>query len=479
MDIFPFKYTLLALLVSASAYPQPLVIHNAPQGVATYPDSTSWPAISGQCHWVPGDGTPTTQPPDTLVPDMAHTHADFANGFPVWAELGNQTITIPITIQLFHTAGRVIMVTGNYGSTVDYAVYTPTVMDTPGPWVGDPNGLVKYNGHITINLAQAIANGVNPEEIPKHGWGTIVLFARTAYDNGDLMDNETVVPVYSMVDTTAPEAQLGEGGISLGSKCTDVVAHDANESNIFGIQLTAFRDQSLPLLAPFSAPLVTKAFGYNYSFDAGGSGGPGLKQTVPTFIDGTYQLFVDNDFHMGVAGALNVPPTVVTQSIGNFDTLDPLWISQQTQPMGFGPNKHRLTFQWIVNTGANGFVDQYGNQEPPNKELRSLLSVNVTIGPNPAGCNPTLCPPIPATPPPVPIVSNPPPPPVTCAPQAVPNGTCGTPPPTPSTVWITVATPNRHDVQQLMTDPTTPVVPLQFRVCQAGDANCSSSEIDK
>ena len=446
-----------AVLISASAFAQSLPIHNAPQGKNAYASAAEWPAISGQCHWTPGDGSPAVDPPNTLVHDMAHTHAEF-DAVPIWAELGNQSITLHVTVQLFHTAGSVGIVQGVYYGQQGQQVI-PVVMDTLGPWTGDPNGLVKYHGSMTINLYDAVGPAV---AFPVHGWGGVGLFTRTAFLNGDQLDNETLVPFYSVVDPNAPEQTPAEGTIPLGVKCF-ALAHDANESDIFGTQVTAARDQSLPLLAPFTAPLVSKISGYNYSFDAGGANGPGLpnsKGIIPSDgKTGTYNLLVDNDFHMGVPGTLNVPQTVVlADGINNFDTLDPLFISQQTSPMGFAPTKHRLTFQWIVNTGPNGFVDQYGHQEPANKELRSLLSVTVAIGPNPVGCNPTLCPPIPAAAPAAPS-----------SPSA----------PTQASIWVTVGTANRHDVQQLMSDPITPAVPLQFRICQEGDINCSSPEVDR
>jgi hypothetical protein len=435
------------LLFSASAYAQSFPIHNAPQGKSAYASPDEWPAISGQCHWTPGDGSPRIDPPNTLVHDMAHTHAEF-DAVPIWAELGNQSITLHVTVQLFHTAGSVGIVQGvYYGQQGQQNI--PVVMDTLGPWVGDPNGLVKYHGTMTINLYDAVGPGVG---FMVHGWGHVGLFTRTVYVNGDQLDNETVIPFYSVVDPNAPAAPISDEGITLDVKCISV-AHNMNEAGIFGIHLTEVRDQLLPILAPFSSPLTLKAFGYNYGFD------PGLPQDNPGVAHGTYTLLVDNDFHMGVPGMVNVPATVMDGNIGNFDTLDPLWISQQAAPMGFSPGKHRLTIQWAVRTPDAGWVDQYGNSEPGGLELRSLLSVTTTIGQNPVGCNPTLCPPIPAA------ASAAPPPPSSS--------------PTQASIWFTVGTVSRHDVQQLMSAPMTPAVPLQFRICQAGDTNCSSPEIDR
>ncbi len=412
-----------------SASAQSLPIHNAPQGVASYASPADWIPVSGQCHWVPGDGSPMVMPPDTLTMDMAHTHAEVVA--PIWAELGAGPITIPLTLQLFHTAGAIGIVeiiyngpNGQQGADV--------VMDEPGPYVGDPNGLVKYTGHFVFDPASPAAVYAG---YPQHGWMSIMLFTRTGYLNGDVLDNETVIPFYSVMDVSQPEVTSAENAIPITAKCA-AASHGQNESDLFGEHLVEIRDQQIPLLAPFAAPVIEHVFGYSYGFD----------HNIPA-ADFSYAALYDNDFHNGIPGS--VLTSTEDGNIGNYDILDPLVLAGSPSPAGFAPGQHRITVFWDA-TIAHDFLNQLGTTTPGGLELRALLSFKMRVGPNPVGCTPATCPA--GVPPPTP----PPPPP---------------PPPPPVTSWVTTGTDGFLLEQSLENANGSLVLPAQFQLCLAQTPN--------
>ena len=325
-----------------------------------YDDPSQWPFIDAQGHWVPGGGSPTVQPPNTLVPNMAHSHIGFHT--PIWGELGNENITLPFTLKLFHCAGKIVEVSAEYiGALFPKPIYTITTEQSL-PIIGDPNGLVQVNGTFTFNLADGLDAGVS-----KHGWASVLVQSTVSFDNGDILKLQFTQSFYSVIDTTVPETRISEGGINVSAKAFGVRAGDGN--GVFGTHLTEFRGL-IPILVPFNTPQSTDVFAYNYGID-------------PNLPEGVYELRIDPDLHMGVPGTL-VTTTRLAGNDGNFDVLDPVQIAASIPPMGYEttPGKHRLSFDWIRDV-PNGFTDQNGVVRVAGQQLRSLLNIDVYIGDNP------------------------------------------------------------------------------------------------
>jgi hypothetical protein len=385
-----FRFVALLCLLGSSAHAQ--MIHNAPQGVAAYADPSQWPFLSGQCHWAPSNNPVLEGNPN---PTLGHTHVEV--NAPLWAEIGAQTLTMPITVRLFNTTGRIVNVWAEHSYDVVWDATGTT--DLPN-MVGDPNGLKTWTGHVTYDPLLDKHDGMGPS--PVHGWFGLRFFARTQYDSGDSMNYVLLsVPIYSMVDPFAPERiPSGSEGIDLSASCTPFPVRDTPlGSNGSGI--AQIRDQSLPVLAPIAAPMIVHSSTYNY-------GPVGLPPS-------TYQLVLDSDLHMNIPGTLLVQSDINRDDAGreNADTLDPSILAASTPPMGFAPGEHRVSFTWKNPSGAGG-LRQDGTTLQPNETLVALLVVKVKTAPGvvpspnfpPAPIfNPS---PVPSPPPPVPA---PPPPP--------------------------------------------------------------------
>lgn len=364
---------LLSLLVTVPAAAQPLVVHEDPQGVTAYASPADWPWMTGQGHWKATGAAPN--PVGPLVPGIAHTHTE--GHFPIWAELGAGPITVPISFKLFQTAGHLAMIQADFLGP-EGPVRIPTIFtDRPLPLVGDPNGLVSVDGHLTFDPAVGFAKGA----VVPHGWFNIRIFTRTGYSNGDTMDTEFIVPFFSVLDPSVPEPHYAEGVQNFSARA---VATTPFNTVFFGTQLTEFRGSDrphgayLPILAPFNTPKVVFPLTYNYA---------NLFTLFPS-----YELRLDPNFHMGIAGQL-IASTATNRAggISNVDTLDPVVIAASTPPMGATPGKHRLFFLWNQDTGAGspGYA--------PNERLTTIVGVEVAIGENP----------VPADPPPAPTCQDP------------------------------------------------------------------------
>ncbi len=331
------------------------MIHGYP-GKAAYNSSAEWPPVDGQCHWIPGGGSPTVDPPFTLVSNMSHTHVMIKG--PVWGEVGGPGFTsfdIPINLKLFHTAGGIYNIGAIlHGTTGD--VELPLQTDV-FPIIGDPSGLVSVNGHITLTPQDGVAFGV-----PLHGWFAIRVNTRTYFSNtGDQLNNETWIPLYSMIDPTVPEVNIA-GYIQ--DKCTAIDLADGDPTP-WQLNIVEIR-QKLPLFGSFNNKQVTESFGYDYS-------------PAPFPVSG-FDLLLDADFHMGIAGT-SIPTTFDTLA-GSYNTLDPVQMSLSATPMGLLPNQHRLIYSWRVGSGPTGFDDPAGHVAA-NQESRALLSFIMTVGNNP------------------------------------------------------------------------------------------------
>ncbi len=131
----------LSLLLTVPALLGAQTLHGYP-GKAAYASPAEWPFIDGQCHWVPGDGSPTVDPPNTLTHNIAHAHVGLKA--PVWSEAGLMPITVADTLKLFHADGGTyglgaVMQGGANALGID-------VQMNPFPLVGDPAGLVVATG---------------------------------------------------------------------------------------------------------------------------------------------------------------------------------------------------------------------------------------------------------------------------------------------------------------------------------------------
>jgi len=406
------------LFFALAATAQAQTIHNAPQGVTAYADPSQWPFISGQCHWAPSNNPVPNGNPN---PTLGHTHVEV--NAPLWAEIGSQTLTIPITVRLFKTTGKIVAVWAEHSSDIVWDATGTTQMPDLS---GDPNGLKTWTGHLTYDPLVDKKDGYGPA--PLHGWFGLRFFARTAFDNGDQMSYALLsVPIYSIVDVTAPERiPSGSEGIDLRASCTPFTSRDTPiGSNGSGI--VQIRDQSVPVLAPMTAPVAIFSDTYNY-------GPNGLPPA-------TYQLFLDSDLHMNIPGTLLVQTDINANDKGteNGDVLDPAIVAASTPPMGFAPNEHRLSFTWKNPTGNGGpGFDNLVFQ--PNETLVALLVLKVkTAGSVVPSANFPPAPvinqaPLPQPPPPVPQ----PPPPV----MQPPPSPVTEPPPSTNPIPIPIPIPN-------------------------------------
>jgi len=381
MKTFRFAAVFFALAASVQAQ----TIHNAPQGVAAYADPSEWPFLSGQCHWAPSNNP---VPEGNPSPTLGHTHVEV--NAPIWAELGATTVTMPITVRLFHTSGRIVSVWAEHSNDVIWDATGTT--DLPD-MTGDPNGLKTWTGHVTYDPLLDKKDGYGPA--PVHGWFGLRFFARTRFDNGDLMVYTLLtVPFYSTINPLAPERVLGGiEGIDLRASCTPFTTRDTPAGSN-GSGISQVRDQSLPILAPISTPMLVKSSTYNYG-----------RNGVPP---STYELFLDSDLHMNVPGTPLVQSDLNRDDAGtdNADTIDPSTLAASKPPMGFAPNEHRLSFTWKNGSGPLGGQNGAGTTVQPNETLVTLLVVKVKTAPGvvpsfsfppPLIFNPATAPPPPAS----------------------------------------------------------------------------------
>ncbi len=367
-----------ALALSSAAYAQPFTLHGSPQGVTscTVPSGFTehalgtglCPMISFQTHWKPGGGSPSVQPPDTVTPDLAHTHIEC--NLPHEAEMTGP-VTVPCRFVLFHTAGKIILAQGDLVSNLS--------MDDPAvtfPLVGDPNSVLQFYFHATFD--PTIVKDSSP--VPAHGWFYFRLMCRTAFNDHDLMDTEMMWSAYSMRDPRQPEAPLAEAGINLGSRAVAVSARDS-EADVYGIHLVEVRDTAIPLYAPFRTPITLTVASYSY--------GPDVR--LPA---GQYKLLVDPDLHHSVTGtSVSFKSAPAAGGSVNTDTLDPVAIDTSLQPVGFSAHHHRLSLLWSVATDPTNFIQgDHGGLIAPNQQIFALLNVEVAIGDNPQSVPPAPTP---------------------------------------------------------------------------------------
>jgi len=352
------RLVLLVLLLLCPALASAQPIHNYP-GKSAYASPAEWPAIDAQCHWVPGDGSPAIDPPNTLTHDMAHTHV--AVKAPIYAELKGP-ITVSVPIKLFHTAGKITDVWALFAGPCGQQSIGIS-LDKPLPLVGDPNGLVTATGTMTFDPNKGL--GVC---LPKHGWFSVLVNVRTIYTNKDQLDVTNTTSYYSTIDLTQPEAPLNEAGIAVSGKCQNVSSHSSTVNNVYGIQLVEFR-KLLPLLTPITKAVTIENFSYAYGYD----------HALPT---GSYELDLDPDLHMGLAGKpLTFKANAATGGTFNQDVIDPWVLAASTAPMGYPAKTHKLLFAWVQPTGTAPIIGHDGGTIAPNVLLKTLIAFDVVADP--------------------------------------------------------------------------------------------------
>jgi hypothetical protein len=269
------------------------------------------------------------------MPGMpAHTHNDLQ--FPLYAEVGVAPFTVPFTFTMFDTSGKITGVSGTLVSS--WSLDTTTL-----PILGNPAGVVIVTGHVTFDPSRGTASGF----VPPHGWYTLRWVVRTQYTNGDVVDNQLSVSVYSVIDPTQPERAPGDGTgrILMRSQC--VRSSSRIGELMFGANIMEFQ-QLLPLFGNVSPanPWKLNASGYNY-------GGAELKVLPP----GVFELRLDPNLHQGIPGT--TLDSATASSTTRIETLPGL--------IPDGP--HKLMFMWHRPTSAG------------DEELVSNLVFNITVGP--------------------------------------------------------------------------------------------------
>lgn len=385
----------LWLLCATPVAAQP--IHGAPQGVTAYTSTLDRPWVTGQCHWK--DTGPDPNPVGPLVPGITHTHIEAYP--PIWAELGPGPVTMAFTLRLFKTPGKLTGLIGEFLGPYGPVPMSEVVTDTPLPLVGDPEGLVSMTGHVTFDPALATLPVTWPDghvsvqrDIPEHGWFNTRLWVRTEFDNHDMLDTQLAIPFFSVLNPAMPEPLYGEGTMQFAAFCS-IQSPDVEkvENGGFGAHVTEIRGTDgqargfVPILSQSNDPFTVFTETYNY-------------KALPTLFP-AYELRLDPNFHMGIAGTLLATKSVdIPNGVSNTDVLDPVVIAASVAPMGGTPGKHRIFAIWDQDTksGSPGFAK--------NERLVSLLGFEVAIGPNPHPAPPPIVtpPPVIVPPPIVPVV---------------------------------------------------------------------------
>ncbi len=296
-------------------------IHGHPQKTDYLDDGSDWPvAPSYQLHWVAPGLTPM---PMAGLPGICHTHVDVR--FPLYAEL-NAPVVCTFTVKLFHTQGKF---GGFYHSLVRDIIWDETGSAQVPSFVGDPMGLVVKTGRFTLDLA--MPNDPYPNVL--HGWAAPQLTGVTQYDNGDLSMDQASLPVYSMLDPSAPETPIGNGGgpvlrTMAEIQNTTIFAPNTTPVN-YGETLAEYSyeiEEFIPI-APISAPWTLH----------GGTDGYGSADLPP----GTMEVRLDPDFHNNVPGTVLFSQTGLSHQNAPV-VIDPAVLAASTAPAGTPPGHHKI-----------------------------------------------------------------------------------------------------------------------------------------
>jgi hypothetical protein len=321
-------------------------IHQYPYDstVTSYSSPSSWPLISGQCHWRPANNnTDTTNTPQLMSPKTGHTHIEL--NVPIYGEITGDII-VPFTIMMFQVDGYIDGLESPYS---EYNNISDIVYDNnPGQYLlGDPNGLKVWTGHFTMHFG------------PFHGWVKQPIGVHTYFFSSDQTRNRLAIPLYILTDPSLPEyvSDTPSEDKQTNIRCNGGSQRDPAGTGIFGVNIVQY-NAYMPILAPIKTAIPESIpFSYNY-------GGAFL------FAPGTAMTRFDMDLHHGVSGTF-IQSQMVNQ--GDLSTL-----SSPFDPTILGPGTHKVAAIWQQDTGAG-----IPGSTTPNEQMSALLVVSVTVGDTP------------------------------------------------------------------------------------------------
>jgi hypothetical protein len=281
---------------------------------------------------------------------------------PIYGEMSGN-FTVPFMVMLFHSAGHINPTYATFFGPLITNVVWDTPDGQPPVMQGDPSGLVMFTGHFTVDLSKADGSGVSGLDVPKRGWFQVRAQTRTYFDNGDSTDTFLHVPFYSMLDPSAPETFLLQGGPITAAWCGAGSARDT-PADAVGLYQVSEVNTYLPILAPITAPIAAALphlFGYG-------------TQALP---QGTGMARFDMDLHNGIAG------TLIQSASG--PSRDGVFLASPFDPAILGMGTHKVAMIWQQDTG-DGIPGQVAAQE----QATSLLVVSVTVGAAAPAQAPTL-----------------------------------------------------------------------------------------
>lgn len=420
----------LAATVPAAA--QSLPVYNHPQ-ISVYSDPTQWPlADSSQCHWPMFPGADPSLP-------MEHVHVE--PQVPLYA-MTSDTITIPVTLGLFNTGGRLMSIYASVGNDDGWTGIQPEKMsfvnavpDNLVPFQLDLNGMVGTPGNTPAAYVTWQGTITVPAQFAEHGWYWLEIGAIAQVDDGTIVTDEARRAMFSTLGD--PETYpVGYGGWNVSNCQFFSAAHDRSKfaADSYGVQSAQFdylaSDRNSPFMPLPLLPMPNAWPGFYSTY--------GYGQGPQTPVNSRFVL--DPNYHAGFPGTTLEQ---ITTPDSNDDPVHIPMIFNQT-----GTHKYAVIRDLTV---PGSVFDANENTSGSLPEHSMTLYVHSATG----MANMSQ------VPQPFPIIVVPPP----------------TPPP-PVPTWVTIASVSGHDVQQLQLNGV-PVTPLQFKVCQSGDTNCSGTETDQ
>lgn len=203
---------------------------------------------SAQCHW-------------SVNGVLAHTHVDIEH--PRYDNVKGEVIYKAI-FTLFHTSGFIGLVNSELG----YILWEDGQYDPYRRIQGNPNGVVVVTAKYVLSPLAFRDPNVNegPRAFVDHGWATPRLLARTFFPDGSRTDTSLFIPVYSILNPSAPEVIPAPGADKLlRGQC------EPGDGTNWGALVSEYHTQTLPL-SPITSTYAMQFFGYNYGgFQTGGS----------------------------------------------------------------------------------------------------------------------------------------------------------------------------------------------------------------
>jgi hypothetical protein len=317
------------------------------QGVSQYNDPSEWPFLPFQSHWAcpTCTGMPFDASLGFLNPATVHIHLGICA--PIYGVIKDK-IVVPVQMQAFMLNGKFYFDSGPMAQNAVWDI-NPALL----PWNqfdGNFTGVVIINGHFTFNPF-AGDGGPNIHSASPNGWTDFMVEAKEVLSNGDINGIEWVAPIFTELDPSAIEDDIGFAPMTRsGSGITSV--RDGGSAP-WGSQISQVQIDKLPLLGPFNTrwdlPHINE---YMY----GGS--------IPVGGIGTCSMREDMDLHNGIIG--NELPGMPADCNG------PGYLD----PVAIGPGKHKIAFIWQATTGPDGIP----GVAIANETSTALLVFNVEVG---------------------------------------------------------------------------------------------------